>query len=65
MTNTLKSIIDRTNSTLITSKYSDNVKLVIGVQIDHLDQFVTDINQIDSRYVHVSDSGQFKMIWDE
>ena len=65
MTNILKSIIDRTHSTIITSEYSDNVKLVIGVQVNQMVQFVADLNQLDSRYINVTDTGHYKMISDE
>lgn len=62
MTNILKSVIDRTHSTIINSEYSVCVKLIIGVKIDPMDQFLTDLNQLDSRCIKVSGTGHYKMI---
>lgn len=62
LTNTLNSLIDKTHSTLLTSEYSNRVKLLVGVPIDGLDQFRRLVTQLDSRYITTSDTGRYKMI---
>lgn len=65
LTNTLKSILDKTQSTILTSQYTNSVKLIIGVPIDQLEQLSRILSQFDSSQIKAFDTGQYKMISNE
>lgn len=62
LTNTLNSIIEKTQATILTSEYTNSVKLVIGIPIDEIEQFSMVLTQLDSRFIKATDTGQYKMI---
>ena len=62
LTNTLNSIIVKTQATILTSEYTNSVKLVIGIPIDEIEQFSMVLTQLDSRFIKATDTGQYKMI---